>query len=322
VEVDGAVLKARSNEILKTIINPVFLEKLTIIKELPKNNQMKVIANTLIPSSLEKAGIKTPKGIRFRSRYFEEAEEFDILHDDLKDEIAVGRFPVVPASILRARDQEPGFIDKLRESNPELYKQIVRYLRSVGGEVSYSMCLLAGIGTFVGIGSGRVQGAPARKPTSAAISRLDDECKRGYDGIIQFVTTPKFNSVYNELMDLPIYDRPKFVVNVLLNDIELQNRGVNRPDNLLILRSTFGDRSPILFCVKKWLPKDLLMFWENVNITFFNNDSEEKVLEGVSAWRLPVPVAIQHEYLSGRMSKEDVDTVVDSLELITQLGFK
>jgi len=299
VKVDGAVLRTRSNEILKTIIDPVFLQKLIMIKEFPKNIQMKVAANTLIPSSLEKAGIKTPKGIRFRSRCFEEAEEFDLLLDDLKDGIAVGGFPVVPAAIQRTREQEPGFIDKLRENKPELYKQIVKHLRSVGGEISHSMCLLAGIGTFVGIGSGRAQGTPERIPTSAAISRLHDECKRGYDGIIQFVTTPKFNSVYNELMDLPIYDRPKFV-----------------------LRSTFGDRSPTLFCVKKWLPKDLLMFWEDVNITFFNNDSEEKMLEGASAWRLPVPVAVQHEYLSGRMTKEDIDTVVDSLELITQLGFK
>ena len=71
-------------------------------------------------------------------------------------------------------------------------------------------------------------------------------------------------------MDLSSHDQPEFVVNVLLNDIELQNRGVNRPKNLFIMRTAFGDRRPTLFCVKKWLSRDLNVFWENVNINFVN----------------------------------------------------
>ncbi len=311
MKLDGAVLRSRADDILNNISNLDLLEKLIEVKALPEDERINAAVRNLTFSALEKAGIKMLEGTRISSRYFEEEVELNFQLNDNKV-----RSSLVPA----ARELEPAHISKLKETNPKLLEKIIMHLRLVGGEVSYSMCLRSGVGICIGIGSGRVESKSKTNPTSIDIARLHSECTLGSDEIIQFVTTPEFNSVYNELMDLSIFDRPKFVVNVLLNDIELQNRGVNTPKNLFIMRTSFGDRRPTLFCIKKWLPRNLHIFWENVTITF-DNDSEEKVSDDASAWRSPVPVAIQHEYLSGSLTKEEVDEVVNALDLMSDLTF-
>jgi len=140
-----------------------------------------------------------------------------------------------------------------------------------------------------------------------------------YDEIINFVTSDPFKAVYEELMSLEPTQRPKFVADVLLDDRELAKRGVVRPPGLLILRSAFGDRRPTLFCVKKWLPSDLHMFWENVNITFDNHYDDAAIPRDESAWRPPLPVPLQHEYLSGNLRESDVEAILDALRPLTRL---
>ena len=311
MKLEKAILWNGANEILNTISNPELLKKLIAVKTLPKEKRINAATQHLTLSVLEKVKIKMPEGARISSQYFEEQAELDFLFSDNKN----GSFI---ASTTRETESAP--ITKLKEKNPKLFEQIIVHLRSVGGEVSYSMCSYSSKGAYLGIGSGRAGSKLNSNPTSADITRLHDESKQGYDEIIQFVTTPEFNSIYNELMDLSIFEQPKFVVNVLLNDIELQNRGVNRPQNLFIMRTAFGDKRSTLFCVKKWLSRDLNVVWENVNIIFDTN-SKEEVSNGTSTFRSPVPVAIQHEYLSGRLEKEEVDEVVNVLDLMADLTF-
>ena len=311
MKLDKAILWSSANEILNTTSNPKLLKKMIAVKTLPKEERISAATQHLTLSALEKAGIRMPEGARISCQYFEEQAELDFLLCDNEN----GSF-VAPS----IRKEEPEPISKLKEKNPALFEQIIVHLRSVGGEVSYSMCSYSGKRAYPGIGSGRAGSKLNSKPTSADITRLHDESKQGYDEIIHFVTTPEFNSVYKELMGLAVNDRPEFVVNVLLNDIALQNRGVNRPQDLFIMRTAFGDKRPALFCVKKWLSRDLNIVWENVNITFSNN-SKEKVLEEENVLRSPVPVAIQHEYLSGRLKKEEVDEVAHVLGLMVDLTF-
>jgi len=154
---------------------------------------------------------------------------------------------------------------------------------------------------------------------SGDYERLFAACRTGYDEIIDFVTSAPFRAVYDELMALPPTERPTFVTKVLLNDEELSSRGVIRPPQLLILRSAFGDRRPTLFCVKKWLPPDLRMFWENVNITFDNDYIDSSIARDATAWRPPLPVGLQHEYLSGNLDDASVDAVIDALRPVTKL---
>ncbi len=163
-------------------------------------------------------------------------------------------------------------------------------------------------------------GELAATRTREDYERLYDWCRAGYDEIIDFITTDEFKSAHAELMALPLEQRPQFVVDVFLNDAELERRGIRRPRDLHILRSAFGDRRPTLFCVKKWLPPELRMFWENVNITFDNEFEDDTIPRDEQAWRPPLPVEIQHEYLSGNLSEEVVEQIIKELEPSTVLG--
>ena len=310
MKLDKAVLWVGANEILNTISDPNLLKKLIEVKILPQEKRINAAKQHLTPSVFENAKIRMPEGVRISSQYYEEQAELDFLLGNNENK------SIAPTT----RKTEPASIGKLKEKNPKLFEQIIVHLRSVGGEVSYSMCSYSGKGAYLGIGSGRVGSKLNNKPSSADITRLHDESKQGYDEIIQFVTTPEFNSVYKELMSLALNDRPEFVVNVLLNDIELQNRGINRPQDLFIMRTAFGDQRSTLFCVKKWLSRDLNIVWENVNIIFDAN-SKAEVSNEADTFRSPVPVAIQHEYLSGRLKKDEIDEVINALDFMVDLVF-
>lgn len=170
-------------------------------------------------------------------------------------------------------------------------------------------------------GRGRWAVTQVLKESRTGVDRelLFAEMRRGYDRIIEFVTSPAFRAVHGELMSLPPKSRPRFVSEVLLNDDELRKRGVERPPDLLIQRSAFGDQRPTLFCVKKWLPRELHMFWENVNITFDNEYDDDAVPRDGTAWRPPLPVGIQDALLSGKLSDSDADAVVEALDQVTRL---
>ena len=158
-----------------------------------------------------------------------------------------------------------------------------------------------------------------RERTEADRERLYAAMRSSYDQLIDFVTSPAFKRLHGELMSLPPKERPAFVREVLLKDDELRKRGVERPPDLLIQRSAFGDRRPTLFCVKKWLPRDLHMFWENVNITFDNDYDDEAIPRDATAWRAPLPVAIQDALLSGQLSESDASAIGEALDKVTPL---
>lgn len=311
MKLDKSDLWSNANEILSAVSNPELLNRLIDVKTLSQEKRINVAKELLTFSALKWAKIRVPEGALISCQYFEEQAELDFLSTNSQNETSVA--PVT-------RETEPEAVKKLIENNPKLFEQIIVHLRSVGGEVSYSMSSHTNKGPYFGIGSGRPGAKVNSNPTSADISRLCDESKQAYDEIIQFVTTPEFKSAYKELMALEVNDRPEYVVNVVLNDNELQNKGINRPKNLFIFRTAFGDRRPTLFCIKKWLSRDLKVVWENVNLIFDNN-SEGKVSNGANSFLSPVPVAIQHEYLSGRLKKEEVDEVVNVLNLMVDLVF-
>ncbi len=116
--------------------------------------------------------------------------------------------------------------------------------------------------------------------------------RRTYDELIDFVTTPAFRAVAEELESLPEADRPDCVWNVFMDEVELTRRGVEVPNGVLVQRSTFGDRRPTLFCVKKYLPERFHAVIQNVNITF-DNPHREHIPDDEKAWREPLPVEIQ-----------------------------
>jgi hypothetical protein len=129
--------------------------------------------------------------------------------------------------------------------------------------------------------------------------------RASYDELIAFVTTPNFQRLHAALYALPERERPRYVEEVFLNPERLRANGVVVPEGILIQRSSFGDRRPTLFCVKKYLPPDLQVFWQNVNITF-DNDVLENVLDDERAWRKPLPVDAQKLLMEHDMTAEDL----------------
>jgi hypothetical protein len=143
----------------------------------------------------------------------------------------------------------------------------------------------------------------AREELSAVMRQVWGE-------LIEFVNTPKFRGVVTELMSLPRAERPGFVARVLLQREELARRGVEIPDGILIQTSSFGDRRPTLFVVKKFLPSKYHGAWENLNITFDNEYPDEQVpRDPESAWRRPLNVALQNAALAGDLDLESLPPV-------------
>jgi hypothetical protein len=136
---------------------------------------------------------------------------------------------------------------------------------------------------------------------------LESVMRAAYDQLIDFVTTQPFKTVMAEMNSLKPTKRPAFVASVLLNDEELSRRGVQRPSDILIQRSAFGDRRPTLFCVKKLLPEKYACVWKNVNITFDNEFEDSSVSRDADkAWRIPLPVHLQAMAMAEEKDLEQV----------------
>jgi len=129
--------------------------------------------------------------------------------------------------------------------------------------------------------------------TDEIVQQLRDEMEKGYEKLITISKTHEFQNMINELYSLPPRERPRYVAEVILNPIERANRGINIPDDVLVLRSAFGDRRPTLFCIKKYLPLHLHKYWQNVNLTWDNIHDIESTPKDERAWRKPLPPGLQ-----------------------------
>lgn len=148
------------------------------------------------------------------------------------------------------------------------------------------------------------------EPITAAytIDELRDMMFVHYDRIIDFVTSPAFRAILDEMSQIPHWARPAFVRDVLLDDAVLSSRGVVVPEGILIQRSAFGDRRPTLFAVKHFLPDGYRDIWENVNITFDNEyvDSDVSRERGV-CWRAPLDPHDQAQAMTEGKSLDSIE---------------
>lgn len=79
------------------------------------------------------------------------------------------------------------------------------------------------------------------------------EAKQGLLEVRDFVTGDEFVAMLQELYALPVQERDEFVRGTILDEDELEDRGIHVPEGLKIQRSRFGDGRPTLFCVAKLL---------------------------------------------------------------------
>jgi len=129
-----------------------------------------------------------------------------------------------------------------------------------------------------------------------------------YNELIEFVSTREFGALMLEIGSLKPNDRPKYVFDVLLNDAVLAERGVVRPEGVLIQRSAFGDRRPTIFVVKKFLPEKYATVWQNMNITFDNAFIDATVSRTPEvSWRRPLPIDYQAQKIAEGQDLEGIE---------------
>jgi hypothetical protein len=144
---------------------------------------------------------------------------------------------------------------------------------------------------MVGLRRGRGMTSSAVPP--AILGRIRSEMLAGYERLLAVAEAPAFQSLLDDLYRLPAAARPGFVAQVVIDPEERRARRVEVPDDVLVVRSSFGDRRPTLFCLKRYLPADLHRYWQNVNITFDNAVDAERIPSDERAWRKPLPAEIQ-----------------------------
>src|ERR1700722_2327432 len=138
-----------------------------------------------------------------------------------------------------------------------------------------------------------------------ATDELRHAMREGYAAIISFVTSEPFKNLCYEFGGLTDLERDAYVRNVILDRDELLKRGVAVPEGILLQRSSFGDRRPTLFCVKKYLPKRFHGAWENVNLTFDAQYPDDAVSRDAEvSWRKPVRPDIQSLLLAAGLPLE------------------
>lgn len=132
--------------------------------------------------------------------------------------------------------------------------------------------------------------------------------REGYDELIAFAQTDGFQRIVTELFALPREERPGFVKRVILSPEERARRGCVAPAGILFQRSSFGDRRPTLFCIKTYLPDELHLPWQNVNLTIDDEYDDGDIPRDERAWRQGLPFDYQAALIAEGL---DPKTVVD-----------
>ena len=137
-------------------------------------------------------------------------------------------------------------------------------------------------------------------------SDLREVMRANYDELIEFVLGEEFLKTVEEMYSLPKIKRAGFVKTVILDPKKLQERGVKVPDGVLIQRSSFGDKRPTLFVVKKYLPKAYQVAWENVNITFDQDLESKGERNNEQDWSVPLPMEVQAAMSAMGLTQDDI----------------
>lgn len=308
-------LTIETEKVLNTITAPQFLEEMWAFKGANGVDRLSLASSRLTPDALRKRGVKMAPDIRISSRTFETAPPVDLAQPAYVD-VDQGNAIVDlikgsrPDLVEQLKVKYPVILDDLKVTplrpKPSLVDPIFPPLKpdinplepeTPGGTAPYDptlmwACACGGAATVCAGGGG---GSDSSSTVASAGVSVEQRAtmRKTYDSLIDFVVNPKFKLLVDELYELPPTSRPTFVREVLINREELTKRGIDVPDDILIQRSSFGDGRPTLFVVKKFLPNDLGVPWENLNLTFDQPHSANSVGRGAEAWRRPLPFEVQ-----------------------------
>ncbi|MFF4268025.1 hypothetical protein [Streptomyces virginiae] len=105
-----------TQEMIEVLTSPGFVEAMQEVRQSPLNQRLAKGSKILTPVALRERGVPLPENMRVSSRYFEEGLPIPINFGDNPDGS--------PNLVNAINAAEPGFLDRIRESHPELLREI------------------------------------------------------------------------------------------------------------------------------------------------------------------------------------------------------
>ena len=137
-ELDPEQIRRDITEMLEAIAHPAFVEAVRAVNSAPIEQRLVEGSRLLNPQALRERGVPFPENVRISSRYFEEGLPHPIEFGDLPG----GR----PNLVNAINAAEPGFLDRLRVQNPDMFREYVA--PPPGPEIA--ACCGVGAGTVCG----------------------------------------------------------------------------------------------------------------------------------------------------------------------------
>ena len=137
---------------------------------------------------------------------------------------------------------------------------------------------------------------------------LQKSMSETYDELLDLFFSENFQNVWEHMKKQNGIARFNFISQTILDrEVLKRDWSVIVPDQILIERSSFGDRRPTLFCLKKYLPEKFHQVWENVNLTF-DEEYEMHSIPTTSdvAWREPLIPGVQSLLLAAGLPLEEI----------------
>ncbi len=152
-DLDVERLKKITGELIDAITSPEFIEQVRMVRTAPENERLAEASRRLSVDALRAAGVKLPTDMRVSNRYFEES---------FGTPIEFGDYPNSRPNIINELNKaQPGFLDQLRQTNPDVFNNLVTLGRSTNeielgtslpDVLSWGGCAGAGGLTFCGCG--------------------------------------------------------------------------------------------------------------------------------------------------------------------------
>ncbi|WP_327090275.1 hypothetical protein OIE66_06535 [Nonomuraea sp. NBC_01738] len=114
---DAARLRDATQQTIDMLSHPAFVEAMQAVRKAPADKRLLEGSKRLNPKTLRERGVPLPDYMRISSRYFEEGLPHPINFGDGEG----GR----PNIVNGLNEAAPGLLDRLRETNQPLFKELV-----------------------------------------------------------------------------------------------------------------------------------------------------------------------------------------------------
>ena len=110
-------MKKMTDEMITAITSPPFVEAMRAVRSAPESERLVEGSRRLSPEALRAQGVPLPSDMRISSRYFESGGGNPVDFGDTPGKMNV---------LNELNKAEPGFLDRIRKTRPDLFDEIVK----------------------------------------------------------------------------------------------------------------------------------------------------------------------------------------------------